>query len=361
MTVLTSTAYFPDSFDRQSRQEFELDGVRVVALPVAYAHMMGFGRRVRAFLEFYLGGMQEAKRLSKPVLIYASSTPPTVGEMGRRLSREWGIPYVFETVDVWPDVPIGMGIIRSTLLAGWLNRRVNLIYAEAAHIIALSDGMRDQILSHGVDPAKITVSYNGTNLKAFPFSPRTHQDGLHVIYTGTVGIANGVSVLCDLSLELTKRGVSGVRFTVLGRGNDLDAVKAYVRALGVTNVRFLDQVPKSEVAGMLASADVGIVTFAPFPVLEANSANKFYDYLASGLPVLINYQGWQAHYLKAHHCGLSSKMGDLSGLADNVEWLLRNPESITEMGLNGRKLAEECFDREKIAAELLQVFERTVR
>lgn len=358
---MTSTAYFPDNFDRKSLQEFEVDGVKVVALPVPYAHLMGFGRRVWAFLQFFRGGMREAKRLAKPDLIYASSTPPTVGEMGRRLSREWAVPFVFETVDVWPDVPIGMEIIRSSMLAAWLNRRVDRIYAEAAHIIALSDGMRDQILSHGVDPSKVTVSYNGTNLKAFPFTQRTIQEGLHVIYTGTVGVANGVSVLADLSLELAKRGVSGVRFTVLGRGNDLDAVKAYIQALGVTNVQFLDQVPKSEVAGILASADVGIVTFAPFPVLEANSANKFYDYLASGLPVLINYQGWQARYLKDYRCGLSSKMGDVATLAENVEWLLRNPEARMEMGINGRKLAEECFDREMIAVQLLKVFGRIVR
>lgn len=358
ITVLTTTAYFPDSYDRSGLIVLDVEGVQVIALPVSYSHMMGFRRRVTAFLKFFRKGMRAAKRLPKPDLIYSSSTPPTVGEMGRRLARRWGVPYVFETVDVWPDVPIGMGIIKPGFLANWLDRRVNRIYAEAAHIVALSDGMRDQVLSHGVPPEKVTVSYNGTNLRGFPYVEREPREGLHIIYTGTVGLANGLSILAPVSLELEERGLD-VRFTVLGQGNDLEHVQALIRSAGATGIRFLKQVPKAQVPEILASADVGLVTFAPFPVLEANSANKFYDYLASGLPVLTNYEGWQAEYLRSYNCGLSSPMRDgYRALADNVEILLRNPDLRREMGRNGRRLAENVFDRERIARDLLTLFER---
>jgi glycosyltransferase involved in cell wall biosynthesis len=112
------------------------------------------------------------------------------------------------------------------------------------------------------------------------------------------------------------------------------------------------------VASLLAEADAGVVTFAPFPVLEANSANKYYDYLASGLPVVITYQGWQARYLREWECGLSSEMKDLQTFADNFIHLLNNPQLRRQMGENGRKLAAEKFDRSKLAAELLEEFVR---
>jgi glycosyltransferase involved in cell wall biosynthesis len=92
-------------------------------------------------------------------------------------------------------------------------------------------------------------------------------------------------------------------------------------------------------------------------VLEANSANKFYDYLSSGLPVVINYQGWQAGYLDRYRCGLSSKMGDLDALLANVLHLADTPALRLEMGQNGRRLAEDCFDRVQIARGLMQLFE----
>jgi glycosyltransferase involved in cell wall biosynthesis len=362
VTMLTTTAYFPASMHFQERKkEFDVDGIQVEALNIPYSHMMGFGARVWAWLRFYRLGMRVMRDLKNlPDLIYASSTPPTVGEMGRKMAQRLGIPFVFETVDVWPDVPIGMGILRNGWQARWITRRVNRIYAEARLIVALSDGMKEQIQSHGVPAEKVMVSYNGTRLDAFPYLERPAREGLHIIYTGTVGKANGVGVLADLSRLLVQRGIQGVRFTVLGGGNDLANVKARVKELGVQNIEFISTVSKEEVGNWLAKADVGVVTFAPFPVLEANSANKFYDYVASGLPVLINYEGWQAEYLKEIGCGLSSGMGNLEGLADNVERLLNEPDLRIQMGRNGRRLAEEKFDRERLANELLSAFERCV-
>jgi glycosyltransferase involved in cell wall biosynthesis len=362
VTMLTSKAYFPDKQRQHGiNLQFEVNGIEVIALDVPYFHLMRFRDRVKAFIQFYRKAKRAAKSLPKPDLIYASSTPPTVGELGRKLARFWRIPYVFETVDVWPDVPIGMGIIRNPILKAWLHRRVNRIYDEASLIVALSDGMKAQILSHGVAANKVKVSYNGTSLKAFPFHGRPRQAGLKIIYTGTVGLANGVDALVDVCQLLAQRGIRNVEFLVLGGGNDLARVKRHAEAIGVEGITFLEPVPKEAVPQLLAQADVGVVTFAPHVVLEANSANKFYDYLSIGLPVLINYQGWQAHYLQEWNCGRSSPMGDLNAFADNIEWLLQNPEARIEMGISARRLAEAHFDRAKIAAELLLEFSRILR
>lgn len=358
VTLLTSTAYFPDhlAFDGPQHR-FDCDGIQVVALAVPYQHLMPFGARIRAFLQFYRRALRSARRLAKPDLIYASSTPPTVGELGRKLAARWQIPYVFETVDVWPDVPIGMGISRNRLVNAWLHRRTDKLYAAAAAVVALSDGMREQILSHGVPAAKVHVFYNGTNLQAFPYVVRDARAQTHIIYTGTVGLANGAEVIPRLCKRLEELGRVDIWCTIVGSGNDLHTVQELAQQLGVRNLKFLPTVPKEEVAALLADADIGLVTFAPFPVLEANSANKFYDYLSSGLPVVINYQGWQAGYLDRYRCGLSSKMGDLDALLANVLHLADTPALRLEMGQNGRRLAEDCFDRVQIARGLMQLFE----
>jgi glycosyltransferase involved in cell wall biosynthesis len=361
VTVLTSTAYFPASLRFSgSRKLFEVDGISVLALNVPYSQTMRYPARVAAFLKFYLKAIKRAGSLPRPDIIYASSTPPTVGEMGRRLARRWHVPFVFETVDVWPDVPIGMGILHNRMVERWVTHQVDRIYRDADLVVALSEGMKAQIVRHHVPEQKVVVAYNGTNLQAFPYVVRPGRPELNVIYAGTVGIANDVSVLADLSLLLEKRGVYGVRFTVLGSGNDLSRVKRKVAALGRTNIHFVQSVPKQEVAGHFSQADAGMVTFAPYKVLEANSANKFFDYLASGLPVILNYEGWQAEYLRRHGCGLASPMGDLDALADNVTTLLCQPARRISMGANARKLAEECFDRHRIAADLLRMLEELV-
>ncbi len=355
--MLTSTAFFPTSRKLQpGTQTFDCDGIQVIALPVGYAHMMPFGKRIRSFLQFYRQALATARQLPKPDLIYASSTPLTVGELGRKLARRWQIPFVFEVVDVWPDVPIGMGIVRNRLLIKWLHRRTDKIYREAAAIVALSPGMKAQILLHGVPPAKVHVSYNGTNLGAFSYVARPPRDTVHVIYTGTVGLANGADVIPRLCERLQALGRTDLRVTIVGGGNDLARVQRQAEALGLRNLQFVASVPKEQVPDLLAGADIGLVTFAPFPVLEANSANKFYDYLASGLPVLINYGGWQAAMLQENACGLSAAMGDLEALVQHVIRLADDPALRRAMGERGRALAESQFDRVQIAGSLLQLF-----
>lgn len=355
VSFITSTAYFPEDHPLQ-KGTGAIDGIQLHVVDTPYSHMMGFRRRIRAWLSFYRIAKAKARDLGPFDLIYASSTPLTVGELGRRLARKWRIPFVFETVDVWPDVPVGMGILRNPLLIAWLNRRTNRIYRESAAVVALSEGMRDQVLSHGVDPGKVHVFHNGTNPDVFGYLQRPPRENCQVIYTGTVGLANGLDGLLEVARRLQERKRSDVRFLVLGRGNDHARITQLAKRMGLRNVEFRDRVPKEEVPGLLAAADIGFVCFAPHPVLEANSANKFYDYLATGLPVLLNYEGWQAEYVRENDCGRAAPMGDAHAATEALLEMAGDPPLRREMGRRGRELVFRSFDRRTIAQDLLGLF-----
>jgi len=364
VTFVTSTAYFPPHYYQHLKPgevgQLDIEGMRVFVIHIPYSHMMPFRQRIRAFLAFYRKLMQVCKtmRLSQPFdLVYASSTPITVGEAGRKLARRWRCPLVYECVDVWPDVPIGMKILRNPLLIAWLHGKTNRIYRESARIVALSEGMRDQILRHLVPARKVEVIHNGTHPGKFPYRLRPVKEKVEVIYTGTVGVANGLSQLMEAASILQGKGREDIRFTILGEGNELEKVKTRARDLNLQNLHFLARVPKEEVSALLEAADIGVVCFANFKVLEANSANKFYDYLSSGLPVVNNYRGWQGAYLEKWNCGLACDQGDVAAFAANIEALADAPELRQEMGRNGRKLVEAHFDRRNLAARLLRTFE----
>lgn len=358
VTVVTSPAYFPEGMRNSSgwrEIEFEVEGINVVVVNVDYSHMMGFRKRVFAWLKFYRKALRSLKNLQNDWdLVYASSTPLTVGELGRRIARLNSIPLVFETVDVWPDVPVGMGIIRNERLIAWLQKRTNKIYEAAQLIVSLSEGMREQVLSHGVDAEKAIVVHNGTNPDAFPFQERPGRGETLVVYTGTVGLANGLDQLVRAAKMVEDRGRKDIRFLVLGSGNDLSRVRGLAYELDVKQLEFKGQVPKEEVGEVLGRADIGAVCFAPHPVLEANSANKFYDYLASGLPVVMNYEGWQASYIREWECGYASRQGDLNAFVDHLIALADDPKKRQEMGKQGRALVEKHFDRKVLALDLLE-------
>ncbi|RMG16384.1 MAG: glycosyltransferase WbuB [Bacteroidetes bacterium] len=366
VSILCSHAAFPPEHPCIKAGKFpcrfRYEGLELLVVKVPYHHLMPFGRRVLAFLAFFFKAWRLGRTLKGYDLILAYSAPLSVGELGRRLARYHGIPWVFEIADVWPDVPIGMGIIRQPLLVRWLYRRAQLLYREACKIIVFSEGMLQQLLQHGVNPSKIEVIHNGVNTRAQPFVSRTAlpQKPVQVLYAGTVGRANGVDQIVQVAHYLQAAGKQLLQFTILGNGNDLQRVKKLAARLQLQNLRFLHEVPQQQVAHILAGAHIGLVCFAPFPVLEANGATKFFDYLASGLPIVINYQGWQAHYLHAYQCGLSGQQGDTEAFARNILRLAEDPQLRQTFSQNGRKLAERMFDRSLIAQKTLAVMQSCV-
>ena len=311
-------------------------------------------------MRFYRKAKRLAPKLGKFDLILAYSAPLSVGELGRVLAKKLHCPFVFEVADVWPDVPIGMGLLPFPSLARWLIQRTNRMYEEAAHIIAFSEGMKAQILSHGPWQDKITVIHNGSQLRASLASRHEASPEVHVLYSGTIGKANGLDQIIRVAQKIEAIGRVDIRFTILGDGNAASFVRQEAEKVSLSNLTFLPKVNKEAARDLMESADIGLVSFAPFPVLEANSATKFFDYLAQGLPVLINYEGWQAEYLRNWQCGLSSPMGDQAAFIQNLLYLADHPEIRQAMGKRGRELAAEKFDRKALAAKTLQILENAL-
>lgn len=358
VTILCSKAAFPDNHllkERKRRSRFFYKGVEIICLPVTYAHMMSFGKRALRFLHFMAYGWWVGKKLSRPNLILAYSAPLSVGYLGHILAKKFNVPWVFEIADVWPDVPIGMGVIQSTYLQRFLLGISKKLYASAEKILPFTPGMEAQIRQHGVSESKIEVIHNGIDLnKIVKREQELVQHKLvHIFYAGTIGIANRLCQLVELARMCQERGQHSLRFHVVGNGNDAHRVKELADNYQLNNLYFYDQVPQQKIAELLNQADIGIISFAPYEVLEANGATKFYDYLASGLPVLINYKGWQAELLEKHNCGFSTEQGDLEQWYENVVVLANDPILREEMGANGRELARK-FDRKITAGQTLR-------
>ena len=120
--------------------------------------------------------------------------------------------------------------------------------------------------------------------------------------------------------------------------------------------RFFGSLPKVELIGLYLAADVNVVTFMHAPLFYENSPNKFFDGIAAGLPAVFNRSTWLEPWLKEYDCGVISE-GSASGMsmADAIRALADHPERRKRMGRSARRLAEEVFDRDKLAATYLEI------
>ncbi len=104
-----------------------------------------------------------------------------------------------------------------------------------------------------------------------------------------------------------------------------------------------------------------MVIFANYSVLEHNSANKFFDSLSAGKPVLLNYSGWQRPVVEENQAGFGCKLCDIDEFVEKVLYFDSNRDRLIEMGGNAREVAIERFNRDNLARQALEVIESAAR
>lgn len=349
--------------------ESNIDGIRVLRVAEPYGNRMGFARRVWAFGRF----AQTAERLAASLdadLVLATSTPLTVGIPGKNGARKLGVPFVFEVRDLWPELPIAMGVIRNPLLKWYLRRMERNIYRAARHVIALAPGIREGVASTGYPRHRISMIPNGCDLDLFIPSREPLSDerfgaagDFRLVYAGAHGAANGLDAVLDAAAELKRRGIGGIRFVFIGDGGQRERLMERSRKDGLQDLTsWVRSIPKEELARILPRMDVGLMILRNVPAFyQGTSPNKFFDYLAGGLPVLNNYPGWLAGMIEQNRCGVVVPPDDPAALAEAIVRLRASSAERKEMGLAARSLAEREFSRDVLGSRFVEVLERVHR
>ena len=115
-------------------------------LPVRYNQKMNYFRRSIAFVYFMILGTFKVISLGKSDILYASSTPLSVGVMAVLMKYIRGQKYVFEVRDVWPEAVIAIGAVKSKIMQKWLYFQERIIYKNADYIVPLSTDMQKSIV-----------------------------------------------------------------------------------------------------------------------------------------------------------------------------------------------------------------------
>jgi glycosyltransferase involved in cell wall biosynthesis len=329
-----------------------VDGIKVIEFNLSYSNNDGFVKRTLLFLLYAIRSIVISLTYSYDVL-FATTTPLTAGIPG--IFSRWirGKTFIFEVRDLWPELPKAMGVISNPVILNLMALLEYVSYKSAHRLIGLSPGICEGIASKGISNQKIIQISNGCDLELFATGSKEwrpiefNTSDLMFIYSGTHGIANGLDSVLNAVSILNERKRSGYKIILIGSGREKDRLinKANEEFLN-NHIVFMEPISKERLVGLLKASDVGLQILADIPAFYfGTSPNKFFDYLATGLPVLTNYPGWVADLIEYNQCGVSCEPSDAIKFADKIQYLLDNKILLKKMGLNSRKLAEKEFDR----------------
>ena len=335
-------------------------GISVYWLPVSYANRMSITQRVFIFIKYIWYTLKVGSKL-KYDLVVASSTPLTIALPALWLKYKKKVPLVFEVRDLWPQLPIAVGAIKFPPLIWLANKLEKRVYQASQQVVVLSKGMHAELLKNGLPNKKLRTITNLSDVEHFNVSSKKGQrfrrkfswlaDRPLVVYTGAFGRINGLSYLVKMALEMKKLNQE-VRFLLAGDGYERDQLSHQAEKCGILNqtLFFIDYLPKDQMPVLLSAATVATSFFIDLPEMENNSANKFFDALAAGRPIMINYGGWQADLLRETKAGLVVPAGDPRTAASQLNTLISDQAALRKMCVASKRLAfrfdvETCFNQ----------------
>jgi len=337
------------------------DGINIHWFSLFYSNKLSYFKRLSAFFSFAYHASRKGATLQGDVVL-ATSTPLTIAIPALYISWKMSIPLVFEVRDLWPDVPIAVGVIKNPVIKYLAKLLEKYTYKKSKAVIALSDGIRDGIVKAGCEENKIIVVPNFSNRELFNPSITGEKfrakrvwlkDSPLLVYTGAFGMINGIDYLVDIADQLALLK-SDIKILLIGGGKQYDNIICYAKEKNVFNNNLFieSSVSKLELPQLLAAADLASNIVISIPEVWNNSANKFFDALASGTPILINGGGWQADLINKNNAGIVTYGSTLQQAAKKIDEFLRDKEGLNRASKNARLISKKYFDKDDLVKKI---------
>ena len=345
-----------------------VDGINLIEICLPYSNYDSLLKRAMIFVKFALKSISIAWR-EKYDLLFATSTPLTASIPGiaMRLLKPKKT-FVFEVRDLWPELPKAMGMT-NPLIIGGMSILEKISYLTMSGGVALSPGILEGMKKRSSAKKSIELVPNGCDLDLFqPFNNKLKTsklpkgfptDGIRCVFTGAHGVANGLDKVLDVGKVLQERGRENIYLIFIGDGKLKPELIKRKERENLKNCFFFDPCPKEELSEVMYKTDIGLMILANIPAFYyGTSPNKFFDYIASGLPVVNNYPGWLSDLINQNNCGIALLPDDVNLFADALIDLADNPKKRQKMGVNSRNLAESSFNRQQLADKLVDFLEK---
>jgi glycosyltransferase involved in cell wall biosynthesis len=322
-------------------------------------------KRVAYFISYLFFSLKLSRQIGRADIVYAVSTPLTVGILGYRLSRSLRAAFVFEVTDVWPDVHVQMGFLRNRFLITLLKKMEIFCYKKARAIVALSEGIKNNIqakiywqkekvvlISNGVDPGLFALDENSLARAEKVRGSQNWQDRFVCMYLGAHGKYNSLDTIIQAAALC--RPAPSLLFVLVGDGEEKDKLQATAAGMGLDNVIFLPPVERQQAPFYLQAANAFLLPNIKGDYYRMNLQNKFFDFLASCRPVVFAGSGESAEIIEKCSCGVVVPAEDSAAMATAIVDLKKMPETErAQMGRRGRDFVLANFDRHALAEKLI--------
>ena len=366
VTVITTAPNFPQGkplagYKNHWYFKEDMGGVTVIRVKSYIAANEGFLKRILDYVSFMVTGGIAAMFQRRPDILISTSPQFFCAVAGWIVSRLRRLPWIFELRDLWPASIVAVGAMKEGLLIRMLYWIEMSMYRASDRVIAVTKGLRQDLVDRGIPGDKVVVVRNGADTNRFTPRPKdpalVEKLGLQgkfvVGYYGTIGMGAGVQTAVDAGALLRDR--DDIVIMLAGAGAEYADVEKSIKEQGLTNVKLLPPFDQSEMPAVWSLLDAAIVMMKDRPLFKATISSKTFEALAMGMPVIMSLPAGEATGLVDEYgFGINVRPENPQDMAAAIQRLADNPELKAELGRKALEASKD-FSRERSAGLVMDV------
>ena len=242
------------------------------------------------------------------------------------------------------------------------------VYSLAHHVVANSNAVREKLIADGTSAEKVTVVYNGLDLKRMATSAsRSKSLALLDLPDDDVGPRRFISIVANMRHEVkdypmflraarqVRDAIPDAAFLLAGEGELSDSVRGLAKKLGIDHCTFfLGRCEK--LAELLSISEICVLSSK-----AEGFSNSILEYMAAARPVVVTDVGGAREVVSEGETGYLVASGDDATMATRLISLLRDPAKARSMGENGKRVIEEKFSCEAQLARTEELYEQLLK
>lgn len=339
-----------------------LEGVHI------YRHdLPSEGNGFMGYVNEYYCALKEEIRLAHKVykeigfdVIHGCNPPDNIYLVANRF-RKHGVKYVFDHHDICPELyyakfkKYGL-LFQSQIL---LER---MTYKNACMAFVTNDSYKKIAIERGgMREEDVFVLRSGPRLERLvtkepqPFLKKGKK--YMVGYVGVIGQQEGLDYLLEAARYIVKeKGRTDILFSICGSGPYLLTVQSKVHEMGLNGTfELLGRVPDNVLLNYLNTADVCVNPDEYNDMNDKSTMNKVLEYMALGKPI-VQFDLTEGR-VSAADAALYARPNDAQDMAEQILYLIDNPELRQKMGAIGRARIESQLSWEHTSKALLEGYD----
>lgn len=291
VSVLTTKNAYRE--EKQTLKKYEVyKGIKIKRIAASSFSRDSFIGRILNYLTFTTGILFNLLFKNDYDKILFVSNPPLVPFIGYLVNKLRRKPYVYLVHDVYPDVAIKLGVIKTqSLIAKIMNFMNNKIYQNAEKIIVLGEDMKKVIVKKGINPDKIVIITNwADSTKNYPVNVSEEfykkyqlNNKFNILYTGNISKVHAIDSVLELARRL--KGYPDIQFMIVGDGNRKQYIEEVKKKESLDNISLANYMFGEEYNTLLNCANIFITTLQD-GIEGLGVPSKTYTYMSVHKPLL---------------------------------------------------------------------------